>query len=55
MADIDLEGNVNDQWEPIGDDTIQFKGTLEGNRHLISNLYIDRDKYQYLGFFFRLN
>ena len=55
MADIDLEGNVNDQWEPIGDDTIQFKGTLEGNRHIISNLYIDSDKYQYLGLFYRLN
>lgn len=41
MRDIDLEGNNNNIWEPIGDfdNNISFKGTFNGNYHTISNLY----------------
>ena len=55
MADIDLEENENDQWKPIGNDTTQFKGTFEGNKHIINNLYIYSDEYQQVGLFYRLN
>ena len=53
MADIDLGGNENNQWTPIGvgvnDDyfdspsasyILKFSGTFDGGEHLISGLYI---------------
>ncbi len=46
MQDIDLGGDSNN-WVPITD----FLGTFEGNKHIISNLYIDSNKYVNLGLF----
>ena len=41
-SDIDLQGNVDNQWIPIGrDDSIVFKGTFDGDNHVIRNIYID--------------
>lgn len=38
VADIDLDGKL---WEPIGYDTdLPFSGTVQGNDHVISNLWI---------------
>ena len=40
--DIDLQGNADNQWIPIGrDESIVFKGTFNGNKHVIRNIYID--------------
>ncbi len=40
--DIDLQGNEDNQWMPIGrDDSLAFKGTFYGNNHMIKNIYID--------------
>ena len=40
--DIDLQGNTDNQWIPIGrDESIVFKGTFNGNKHVIRNIYID--------------
>lgn len=42
--DINLKGNQDNQWIPIGNETNNFKGTLEGNNKVISNLYIDSNE-----------
>ena len=40
--DIDLQGNASNQWTPIGrDESIVFKGTFNGDNHVIRNIYID--------------
>lgn len=52
-ADIDLEGNENNQWTPIGNDSYYFKGTFNGKNHIISNLYISDSNISYKGFFGR--
>jgi len=44
-ANIDLgvsPWNVGEGWEPIGKDADTFIGSLDGNGHIISNLFIDR-------------
>ncbi len=45
MADIDLEGTQENQWVPIGNyienEKLVFKGTFEGNNHVIDNVYIN--------------
>lgn len=41
MDNIDLE---NVEWEPIGSNEKFFKGTFVGNKHIISNLYINNTK-----------
>ena len=39
--DIDLQGNADNQWVPIGkDDNNFFKGTFDGNHYIIKNIYI---------------
>ena len=37
IADIDLEGSVENLWHPIG----KFTGTFDGNGHTISGLYMN--------------
>lgn len=44
--DIDLQGNSNNQWTPIGNPVISFKGTFDGNGHTVKGLYIDEDNLQ---------
>ncbi len=39
--DIDLQGSVDNQWIPIGREDKDFKGTFNGNNHVIKNMYID--------------
>ena len=39
-ADIDLGGEANGSWTPIGTDS-QFKGTFDGDGHMITGLYIN--------------
>ena len=58
--DIDLStvcganvGGKEVSWEPIGTETISFKGTFDGNYHSINNLYINSDKYTWAGLFCR--
>ena len=34
---------TNGNWKPIGNSSRQFKGTFDGNGHVIKNLKIDRD------------
>ena len=45
MGNIDLQGDENNQWNPIGkiseDEKIPFKGTFDGNGFEIQNLYIN--------------
>ena len=50
-ADIDLEGNENNQWTPIGNDSYAFEGTFDGRNHIISNLYISDSNNLGKGFF----
>ncbi len=37
---INLNGNDNDQWTPIGNREHKFQGTFDGNGRTISNLYV---------------
>ena len=34
--------NTEEGWEPIGEEDLEFVGTLDGNEHEINDLYIDR-------------
>ncbi|MEI6326492.1 MAG: LamG-like jellyroll fold domain-containing protein [Candidatus Roizmanbacteria bacterium] len=38
-------------FEPLGDTSVYFNGTFEGGNHTISNLYINRNGYNYIGLF----
>ena len=38
-ADIDLAGNANNQWTPIGTDANRYSGTFDGQGFTIKNLY----------------
>ncbi len=52
--DIDLKGNDNDQWTPIGSGSHEFQGTFDGDNHTISGLYINNvnnDSGNYQGLF----
>lgn len=51
MNDIDLSGYAN--WEPIGGGSSDFRGTFDGNGHVIRNLKIDRASEDYVGLFGR--
>lgn len=43
IADIDLHGNNEDQWTPIGTETNPFKGTYDGGKFNIKNIYINNN------------
>jgi hypothetical protein len=43
--------NSGNGWVPIGNGSVQFTGTYDGDGHRISNLYIDQTGYTYAGFF----
>ena len=47
MDDIDLEGSKENQWTPIDN----FRGTFEGNKKSIKNLYMDNDTTANAGLF----
>ena len=50
-ADIDLSGNLSEQFEPIGTSySIYFQGTFDGQGHTISNLAINSSS-EYVGLF----
>ena len=49
MDDIDLSSFSN--WDPIGNDSIHFTGTLEGNGFVIENLTINRSNGSDIGLF----
>lgn len=50
--DLDLEGNEDNQWTPIGSygNSIAFKGIFDGDDHLISGIYINTPD-DYIGLF----
>lgn len=48
VADIDLGGK---EWTPIGNSTNSFKGVFEGNKHTISNLFINSPTKSNIGLF----
>ncbi|MDD3456858.1 GLUG motif-containing protein [Sphaerochaeta sp.] len=52
-ADIDLNDidSIGDNWIPLGNTTLPFRGTFDGNGHTISNLRINRPTDDYVGFF----
>lgn len=41
---INLDGSDKNQWTPIGNRNNPFNGTFDGDRHIISGLYIKKDK-----------
>lgn len=43
-SNIELKGNQDNQWVPMGNETNKFKGTLDGNNKVISNLHIDSNE-----------
>ncbi len=45
VNDIDLEGNENDQWIPIGTYENPFRGIFDGEGHVISGIYINHYNY----------
>ena len=64
MADIDLSDVCSasiGSFEPIGTGkneegkTVYFSGTFDGNYHTIDKLYMNSDKYMYLGLFTAIN
>ncbi|MDR1878420.1 MAG: fibronectin type III domain-containing protein [Bacteroidales bacterium] len=48
---VDLRGNKDNQWTPIGNFTHPFRGHFNGNQFEIRNLYIDNRLSDYTGFF----
>ena len=50
-ADIDLLGDEENQWTPIGSSGDPFKGTFDGGDFAISGLYINDSTAQYQGLF----
>lgn len=46
--DIDLGGK---EWTPIGNSTNSFKGVFEGNKHTITNLYVNKPNSTHQGLF----
>lgn len=51
-ADINLNGDENNQWTPIGtSDSCSFEGTFEGNGHIISGLYMNNSESHYQSLF----
>ncbi|TCO69141.1 fibronectin type III domain-containing protein, partial [Marinisporobacter balticus] len=48
VSDIDLE---NEEWMPIGSNTMPFTGTLDGNDHSIKNLKITGNTHESRGLF----
>jgi len=58
-ADIDatetrnwnIKGEDTLGFSPIGKARLAYTGNFDGNNHTISNLYINRDDYRYVGFF----
>lgn len=53
ISDIDLGGNDNNIWVPIGDASknISFKGTFDGDYHKIVNLYYRGNTNTHVGLF----
>ncbi len=51
IANIDLQGSVNNQWIPIN----EFAGTLNGDYYSISNVYMETDKYRDMSFIKNVN
>ena len=57
MANIDLTDYLEDEnpsqgWQPVGNSSsAAFKGILDGNGNIISGLWINRGKNDYVGFF----
>ncbi len=60
MNDIDLADylsagetgyHLGAGWDPIGDEANPFTGVFEGNKHVISNLFIDRSGEDHVGLF----
>ena len=48
LADIDLNGSENNQWNPIGGSTNNtFKGIFEGDGHYIKHIYISNKSFSY--------
>jgi prepilin-type N-terminal cleavage/methylation domain-containing protein len=43
--------NNGEGWIPIGDNSVQFKGTIDGNGYVINNLHINRSTSSYQGLF----
>lgn len=53
VSDINLDSNI---WDPIGyDDDLYFSGTVQGNDHTISNLWITGMNRDFLGLFGQTN
>jgi len=48
-ASSELDGGAG--WTPVGTDAVRFTGNFNGNRYVISDLYIDRAATDYVGFF----
>ncbi|SNT25916.1 The GLUG motif-containing protein, partial [Anaerovirgula multivorans] len=44
--DIDLD---EEEWEPVGNSSMPFSGTLDGNGYSISNLHINKGTVDYVG------
>jgi hypothetical protein len=49
--DMDLQGNAQNQWTPIGNNSSPFKGHFDGNYFEIKNLFIDNPSMDYAGLF----
>ena len=48
---MDLQGNENNQWIPIGSNSSPFKGHFDGNQFEITNLYIENPSSDCIGLF----
>ena len=51
LNNINLNGNQENQWEPIGGNANRFNGTFDGNNNVINGIFIDRSDGVRQGFF----
>ena len=49
--DIDLEGDTDHQWTPIGNDTNMYTGTFDGDNHIVDGIFISEPTGNYKGLF----
>jgi len=53
----DIDANETEDWndgagfEPVGNDTVEFTGSLDGRNHTITGLYINNSENNYVGLF----
>jgi len=53
LNDINLNGNQENQWEPIGSAGLKFSGVFDGGGFVVSGIFINKPDKNFKGFFWQ--